>query len=188
MNGFTVRPAVVSDAEAVRQLRKKVDKEPSNQNPPLDPYGGDYPTVDQQTSDIRSMTRKGIFLVAVSGEDIIGIAYSFRMYGRPHEYRLNFIVDSPWRGKGVGTAMIAQVVEWGKAHPKVHRLVSGFETTHKDARRVLEKFGFEVYKVGYAYYMQGYRYDETEMILSFPGKPIDVPRFGLLSELIEYFR
>ena len=170
MNIYIIRIAAINDAEAIMKLRKKVDQEPTNKNPALDPYGGDYPTVNQQTFEIEDRVHNAIFLVAVQNEQIIGAAFCFEVYKQPHKYRLNFIVDPEWRGKGIASAMVLEVVEWAKSHSEVQELICGFEISHKDAKHVLEKYGFIVSKEGYSYYMQGYRYFETEMTLSAESK------------------
>lgn len=163
---LVVRAAREDDAESIARLRKLADKERKNRNPPLDPYGGDYPTFQQQTEAIRDFSRNGVFLVAEIEHEIVGIVFAFEMNKGRGDYRLKVVVSRNWRNKGIGAALVSQVLEWAKGNQGVNLIVCAFHKSHRDAKHLLSKLGFTVHKQGWAWYMQGAMYNEVEMIYS----------------------
>jgi GNAT superfamily N-acetyltransferase len=107
---LVIRAATIADAEAIMRLRKAADKDRRNRNPPLDPYGGQYPTVEQEIEDIVKFGESGLFLVAEVGKEIIGTAFVFEMHATVGDYRLRLVVDRKWRRKGIGTALASYIV------------------------------------------------------------------------------
>lgn len=167
---FLVRAATVDDAEQVAILRKRIDKEKTNKNPPLDPYGGNYPSLEQQSEEIQSETRNGIYLVAVSERAFIGIAFCSLDNNRLGTYSLGFVVEKAWRDKKVGTALVSQVVNWGQTHPQIQNLVCRFPKSDKATERILHDLGFKVVRQGWTVYIQGAKYNATEMNLKIRNK------------------
>ena len=163
---FTIRTATVDDAEQVSILRKRVDKDRTNKNPPLDPYGGDYPSLEQQTAEIQSVSKCGIFLVAVSEKTIIGIAFCSQDNNGSGRYSLGFVVEKTPREKRVGAALVAQVVHWVKTHPEAQNLVCRFPKSDKAKEHILREMGFKVRWQGQAVYIQGATYTATEMSIN----------------------
>jgi GNAT superfamily N-acetyltransferase len=165
MSEYSIRAATVEDAEQLMNLRKRIDKDSTNKSPPLDPYGGDYPTIKQQQLEIKECTNKAIFLVAVSGQIVIGTAYCFPMPDAIGEYALKFIVDKSWRGKGVASKLVAAIIQWATTNSDARKLICRFNKSQKVAKRILEKFGFSTIKQGLVYYMQGGMYNAIDMSL-----------------------
>ncbi len=165
MPNLAIRSAELSDAEAVAALRKRVDRDKDNKNPPLSAYGGDYPTPRQQQDEIEACMAQGTFWVDAFDQRVIGIAYCFAVYDVPGVYRLIFLVDKEWRAKGIATTLVMRVLMWAKADRSVQSLVCSFHQSHKPARNVLEKFGFVVSYEGSTYFTDTAAYDETEMVL-----------------------
>jgi len=158
-----IRSANIDDAEKVDELRKRVNKIKGNKNPPLDPYGGNYPTTQQEASEIEEYNKNSVFLVAEMDSKIIGIAFCFLMHPDLGDYRLKVIVEESFRLQGVGTKLVSGIIKWGSSESKVRELVCSFHKSHKSAKFLLEKFGFNVKKQGLAYYMQTALYAEVEM-------------------------
>jgi GNAT superfamily N-acetyltransferase len=177
MAEYLIRLADPGDAEQIMNLRKRIDKAAGNKNPPLDPYGGGYPTLKQQTSEIDDYIIKGIFLVAVHQEEVIGAAYCFPKWNSPGEYGFKFLVDVQWRGKGIATQFVAEIIQWAKSTTKAKKLLCRFSKSDKTARRILEKSGFSVLKQGLVPYIQGHFFRATEMYLNIRRWP-EISQFG----------
>lgn len=166
----SIRPANAEDAKQIQKLRKRVDRDRKNKNPPLDPYGGDYPSLEQQVSEIQTYLDQGAFLVAVSGEEIVGFALCFQLYGLPGHYRIKFIVDHPWRKQGIGTRLVMEMVEWGQVHSQVLELVCSFHRSYRFVEKLLKRFGFQVTRQGLVPFMYGGTFNATEMTLDLRPK------------------
>lgn len=157
---FVIRPAEPDDAETIAALRKRVDKDKKNKYPPLDPYGGSYPSVDQQRSEI---AESGVYFVALAETQLVGCAYCSELYQSPGEYGLGFIVDPAWRKNGIGTSLALQIVTWAKSNSEVKKLVCRFARGDKSKKRILKNLDFEIVYEGWVYFMQGAMYNSTEM-------------------------
>lgn len=151
------------DAEAIMKLRKEIDKDRANRNPPLDPYGGSYPTVEQQTEEI---PRFRPFIVAEVEQEIVGVAFAYEMHHMAGDYRLKVIVRKNWRNKGIGTVLVSQIIDWAKTTNTTKQIVCVFAKSHRDAKHMLMKLGFSVSKQGWEWYMQGAMFNAVEMTLT----------------------
>jgi GNAT superfamily N-acetyltransferase len=160
---FLLRPSDLNDAEQIAALRKRVDQDKKNKYPPLDPYGGIYPSIVQQRSEI---AQSDVCFVALAENQIVAWAFATNWYQSSGEYRIGFTVDHLWRGHGIGTALASQLLNWKKMRPEVKKLSCQFARADKSKRRVLEKLGFEVVNEGWVYFMQGAMYNATEMVLA----------------------
>lgn len=80
------------------------------------------------------------------------------------------MVEKAWREKKVGTALVSQVVQWAKTHSEVQNLVCKFPRSIKVTERILREFGFKVVKRGWTVYIQGAKYNATEMNLDIRNK------------------
>jgi RimJ/RimL family protein N-acetyltransferase len=78
-------------------------------------------------------------VVALAGDEIVGFVHidpSRFGYGE-----IGMLVAADWRGRGVGSALIAAAIEWGRAHG-LHKLAL-IVFPHNDAGIALyRKFGF----------------------------------------------
>lgn len=70
---------------------------------------------------------------------------SFRGHPRrrmAHHGQFGIGVAEAWRGRGVGRALIAALLEWGAAHPTLEKISLGVFETNSRARRLYERLGF----------------------------------------------
>jgi RimJ/RimL family protein N-acetyltransferase len=78
-------------------------------------------------------------LVAVSGVEIVG---SLHLFPSPHGFaELGMGVAREWRGRGVGSALLAAAIEWARGH-EVHKLSLGVFAHNASAIALYRKFGF----------------------------------------------
>lgn len=82
---------------------------------------------------------KGSF-VAVAGETVVGaIVVSFAL---PGVTTLGMNVDAEWRGRGIGKALVEQVITWSRAHG-AHKIELEVWPHNAAAIGLYERTGFE---------------------------------------------
>jgi RimJ/RimL family protein N-acetyltransferase len=128
-DGIKVRPAGDADRASIAALFAAVAEERTGiaAEPPID--------VEQFAADWRI----DVTLVAVTGGEIVGeinVDPSWMGFGE-----IGMFVASGWRGRGVGTALVAAAIEWARARGMHKLALSVFP--HNDAAIALyRKFGF----------------------------------------------
>jgi ribosomal protein S18 acetylase RimI-like enzyme len=78
-------------------------------------------------------------LVAVAGANVIGMIHVDA--GRHGFGELGMAVAREWRGRGVGSALVAAAVDWARAHG-LHKLSLGVFAHNDAAIGLYRKFGF----------------------------------------------
>ncbi|MCC6660480.1 MAG: GNAT family N-acetyltransferase [Phycisphaerales bacterium] len=86
------------------------------------------------------------FLVAVvgaGGECAGRLAVRCGQWRRlAHRAEFGISVDQPWRGRGVGSALISTMLDWAAAHPTIEKVCLSCFATNVGARRLYERLGF----------------------------------------------
>lgn len=59
-----------------------------------------------------------------------------------HRGEFGISVDGPWRGRGVGSALITAVLDWAAAHPTMEKVCLATFANNTGARRLYERLGF----------------------------------------------
>lgn len=149
---FAIRPAREDDRIALATLLAAVAEERDGvaTEPPVDvPARAAAWTID------------GGF-VAVAGEQIVGslnVAPSRHGFGE-----VAITVARPWRGRGVGSALLAAGIEWSRARG-LHKLSLGVFPHNHQAIALYRAFGFieEGRRVGHFRRSSGELWDSVEM-------------------------
>jgi L-phenylalanine/L-methionine N-acetyltransferase len=91
----------------------------------------------------RSWTNEQASLVAVHGERVIGHLNAAREEGpmTGHVASLGMAVAPDWRGKGVGSALLAEAIRWAK-EMRVEKLALSVYPHNEAALALYRKFGF----------------------------------------------
>jgi RimJ/RimL family protein N-acetyltransferase len=77
--------------------------------------------------------------VAVAGDEIVG---SLHVQASPHGFgELGMSVAREWRGRGVGSALIAAAIEWARERG-LHKLSLGVFAHNEAGIALYRKFGF----------------------------------------------
>ncbi len=116
-------------------------------------------TLQEQRASIAEMAASptGLVVVAVLGDDaqraathepgdgmLLG-ALAFHGGNRRkvrHHGHFGLSVHADWRGKGVGSALITTVLDWGAGHEEIEKVCLGVFETNVGARRLYERLGF----------------------------------------------
>ena len=148
MGNFSIRHAVPADAAAVLEYLKGLADEPDI---PLNLEPGCITmTVDQEEKILAGILAadNAVYRVAVADGQIIGIINcqgKTRMMAPQlvrHVAELGLSIRKDWRGKGVGTALMEDVIAWAKNTGFITRLQLEVYTTNTRAIRLYERLGF----------------------------------------------
>jgi ribosomal protein S18 acetylase RimI-like enzyme len=125
--------------------------------------------VEIQAARFRDAANGAIYLGAFEDGAMVGMATFIREAGEKdrHKGRIYGVyVSSSQRGKGIGRALIAALIEGAKQDPSLVQIQLSVATTQETAKQLYRSFGFEIYgtepralKVGATYV------DENHMIL-----------------------
>lgn len=115
--------ATIADAPAVLAIHRRVLEEGEWFVTEADEL---HEGIDAKVMAIRDAARVpgALFLVARLGVRVVGWAHVSPGGRRRirHVGRLELMVDAPWRGRGVGRALLAEVVERARATPQLRKL------------------------------------------------------------------
>jgi RimJ/RimL family protein N-acetyltransferase len=146
MQRIIIRETVPADAEQVVAHMQHMSHEPNNTI--LTGPGEFTVTVEEEREIIEEYaeTSNSILLVAEADGEIIGLLHCRGGKRRAvrHAASLGISVHRDWRDKGVGSAMMARLVEWARQNPIITRLELEVFTDNPRAIHVYEKLGFEI--------------------------------------------
>lgn len=97
---------------------------------------------------LRDMPDDSFTLGAFEGDELIGIATFIRETGQKERHKgriYGVYVTGSQRGKGVGHALIAAVLNKAKEDPSLEQILLAVGAGQEAASHVYRKFGFEVY-------------------------------------------
>jgi RimJ/RimL family protein N-acetyltransferase len=146
MHRIVIREAVPADARRVVAYMQRITHEPNNNI--LTGPGEFAFTVEEERDLIEeySLTDNAIILVAEAEGELISLLHcrGGKRRAARHTASIGITVHSDWRGKGVGSAMMARVIEWATQNAIIKRLELEVFTTNERAIHVYEKFGFQM--------------------------------------------
>jgi RimJ/RimL family protein N-acetyltransferase len=131
-----VRPATPDDLPALHAHLAALADEP-DRHLPMDPD-----EIDGMTADLRPVIIAGGAIVACD-PDVIGMLTMRRLDRKrlAHAAYLGISIRKPWRGRGVGRALMTAAIEWARAHA-VRRIELKVMARHTGAIALYEKMGF----------------------------------------------
>lgn len=126
-------------------------------------------TVEQERAWIEGMLgpKSKLLLVALVDDLFVGMLDFQVGYRRKisHCGIIGMAVRDGWRGKGVGKALLAEVIRWATAHPEIERIELGVLEPNEDAKALYTKMGFkeEGRKIRGVRFQDGTYADEIQM-------------------------
>ena len=152
MSEFSIRPAEEGDRRALALLFAAVAEERDGiaAEPPID--------VDR----LAGRWQLDGTIVALAGGELVGelrVEPTYFGYGE-----IGMMVDAGWRGRGVGTALVAAAIDWARARG-LHKLSLGVFPHNEAAIALYRKFGFvdEGRRIEHIRRSNGERWDLVEM-------------------------
>ena len=140
VSGVIVRPAIPRDAAGFVQVYREVAAERRWIQTEVVPHG----ERDYRRRFRRSWTTEEATLVAVADGRVIG-SLSINREDRPatrHVATLGMFVAGSWRGRGVGTALLAEAIRWAQLHD-VEKIELSVYPHNEAANALYRKFGFD---------------------------------------------
>jgi RimJ/RimL family protein N-acetyltransferase len=84
-----------------------------------------------------------IFVAEASGTIIGNVSFENGPHRRvAHRGTVGIAVAKPWRGKGIGTALLQTLIEWAEANPLIEKLSLSVFANNETAIRLYSKLGF----------------------------------------------
>ena len=136
MSDVRVRPARLDDVDAILELFVAVVDEGR--------WLGTQPPVDRAAQHERFVehldgTARGAAVVAVAGDEVVGHA---RVDLTPYNVAgLGMMVAAPWRGRGVGSALVEAIIEASR-ELGAHKIALQVWPHNVAARRLYRRHGF----------------------------------------------
>ena len=142
MKPFEIREATEDDAERLHQFMARLVSE---RLPVLYERAGP-PSVEEERAFVRRVCEApgGVIFVATSGQRIVGLLdfTRERRLQAAHGGQLGMSVASDYRRQGVGTALLAAMIEWARVHG-ISRLELQVFETNAAAIQLYEAMGFQ---------------------------------------------
>ena len=166
----TVRPAVTSDAELLRDLRlEALARHP-------EAFAADYAKTEADPAErwVEYITgyassNSGVICVASADDRLIGMMGLTRGHHPKTRHRAEIwgvYVNADWRGFRVGDALLNECIAWAKAQGII-TVNLGVVTTNTSAIRCYARCGFTIYGIDpKIIYHDGIYYDELLMTKS----------------------
>ncbi|MGD8622907.1 MAG: GNAT family N-acetyltransferase [Anaerolineae bacterium] len=141
---FVVRLAVPGDAERLLAAARAVLDEGLDAN--ITRADEFQITADQERTWIKKHTEadnSALFVAEHQGQ-IVGwvVLRGGDRHRTRHTGLLGITVVRPWRGRGVGTALMQVLIEWAGRNPVVEKIKLGVVHTNKRAQALYYKMGF----------------------------------------------
>jgi RimJ/RimL family protein N-acetyltransferase len=172
---FQVREARKEDAAALLRYAEALFAEPGLSL--LASPGEFSKTLADEEEFIESHSGpNSLLLLAAAGEEVIGsLGFRGGTFARTgHAGTFGVAVAKPWRGVGVGSAMLQRLIAWAKEHPEIERIGMDVFETNPGALRLYRRFGFqEEGRHRAAIRLGDRRVDTIQMALVFPPKGHD---------------
>jgi RimJ/RimL family protein N-acetyltransferase len=165
---FTIRQAAPTDAPRLIAFLDALAAE-TDIDIPLEP-GEFVLTIPEEEAIMQEYANSdnSIFLVAEAGDEIIATS-SCRGGKRKalrHVAHFGISVARAWRGRGVGNAMMQEIVRWARENPVIHRVELEVYARNLPAIHLYEKYGFQVEgRRRHAVYQDGQYLDDLVMAL-----------------------
>ena len=154
MSDFVVRRATAGDAAALAELGREVSSEPQRWLITDD----DWRSAADERRYLRATRRSpdAAVFVAETNELIVG-RLSLARDTHPasaHVADLGLMVAAPYRGRGIGHALLERAVEWAE-ESGIEKLELHVFPHNEPAIRLYERFGFEREGLRRAHYRRG---------------------------------
>jgi len=138
---ITIRKAKVEDAHVILIAEQEIAETPG--------YFCSQPSELSEENVIKTITKlgqskKGIYLVAERDGKIVGHAFLEPLHLKSicHVAQLSIGVHHGWQEKGIGTALMQQIIDWAKQSETVEKIELNVRASNDRAIALYKKMGF----------------------------------------------
>jgi RimJ/RimL family protein N-acetyltransferase len=137
----TIRKATVEDAHAIVTAEKEIAETPG--------YFCSQPNELSEQNVIKTIkslaeSEKGIYLVAERDGKIVGHAFlePLHLQSICHVAQLSIGVHHGWQEKGIGTALMKELIAWAKQSATIEKIELNVRASNSRAIALYKKMGF----------------------------------------------
>ena len=136
---ISIRLATAPDALAIAAAEAETARHPGL----LIARSGEIP-IEAYRSKIVSLTTRGRYIVAEMNGCLMGHAFldPMELEANAHVFRLNIVVHPGFLGRGVGAALMTDLLDWAKTDAKVGKVELLVRSTNERAIHLYRSFGF----------------------------------------------
>ena len=141
MMNTTIRKATVEDAHAIVTAEKEIAETPG--------YFCSQPSELSEQNVIKTISsladsEKGIYLVAERDGKIVGHAFLEPLHLKAicHVAELSIGVHHGWQEKGIGTALMEELIAWAKQSKTIEKIELNVRASNDRAIALYKKMGF----------------------------------------------
>ena len=138
---LTIRKARVEDAHAIVSAEQEIAQSPG--------FFCSQPSELSEENVVKmirnlSESHTGIYLVAEREGKIVGHAFleSLHLKSICHVAQLSICVHQSWQEKGLGTALIKQLIDWAKQSATIEKIELSVRASNSRAISLYKKMGF----------------------------------------------
>jgi len=138
---ITIRKAKVEDAHAILNAEQEIAETPG--------YFCSQPNELSEENVIKTIitlgqSEKGIYLVAERDGKIVGHAFIEPLHLKSicHVSQLSIGVHHGWQEKGIGTALMQQIIDWANQSETVEKIELNVRASNNRAIALYKKMGF----------------------------------------------
>ncbi|UPT73361.1 MAG: GNAT family N-acetyltransferase [Elusimicrobiota bacterium] len=104
---------------------------------------GEIPT-EAFATKIESLKKRGRYVVAEENGKAIGHAFldPMGLTANRHVFHLNIVVHPEFKGRGIGTALMSDLISWAQTGAKVGKIELLVRSTNTRAIALYRRFGF----------------------------------------------
>ncbi|MGH8156357.1 MAG: GNAT family N-acetyltransferase [Rhodanobacteraceae bacterium] len=134
-----IRNAIPEDAETIAAAEDETRRAPGL----LVAWPGEIP-VEAYRARIAELASEGRYIVAEAGGKPVGHAMlgPMPMRGNAHVFKLTLVVHPGKGGRGIGTAMLHDLLAWAEGDPRVGKIELNVRAGNLHARKLYRRFGF----------------------------------------------
>lgn len=138
-SGVHFRTARPADAEAIADAERRTAQTPGL----LVGWPGEIP-VQAYREKIDKLARHGRYLVAERDEEMVAHAFldPMPMRANAHVFQLTLVVHPGHVDRGVGSAMLGELLAWAQRDPRVRKVELNVRAGNERARRLYQRMGF----------------------------------------------
>lgn len=138
-SGVHLRTARSADAEAIADAERRTAQTPGL----LVGWPGEIP-VQAYRGKIDKLAQDGRYIVAERDDEVIAHAFldPMPMRANAHVFQLTIVVHPGHLDRGVGSAMLDDLLAWAQRDPRVHKVELNVRASNERARRLYRRMGF----------------------------------------------
>lgn len=134
-----IRIATPADAEAIAAAETETQRTPGL----LVGWPGEIPLAAYREKTAK-LAKDGRYIVAAETDRIVGHAFldPMPMRANAHVFQLTIVVHPGHAGRGVGTAMLRDLLDWAQRDARVGKVELNVRAGNLRAQRLYRRFGF----------------------------------------------